>query len=81
MEKAIKIVFNWKCDQEIEIPTKHNDALEEDAHSRIFEMIQEGYTSGELTTSVRFGKDEVPEEDERDGLTYSGSWSMTMETL
>ena len=43
-------------------------------------MIQEGYTSGELFTSVRYGKDIVPEEDEDDGLEYSGWWSLTTKT-
>lgn len=36
-------------------------------------MLKEGYYSGEY---VRFGKDEVPEEDENDGLSYSGWWSI-----
>jgi hypothetical protein len=39
-------------------------------------MIKEGYSSGELCTSVRYGKDEVPEEDEEEGLSYSGWWSI-----
>jgi len=61
----------------VDIPEKHIEALEEDALNRIFEMYKEGYTSGELSTSVRYGKDLVPEEDEEDGLTYSGWWSLT----
>ena len=36
-------------------------------------MVGEGNTQGELSTSVRYGKDQVPEEDE-DGLNYSGWW-------
>ena len=40
-------------------------------------MIKENYNQGELSTSVRFGKDEVPEEDEEEGLNYSGWWSIT----
>ena len=77
MEKNINIKYHWKCDEGIEIPEKHKEALEEDAMSRIFEMIKENYNQGELSTSVRFGKDEVPEEDEEDGLNYSGWWSTT----
>jgi hypothetical protein len=41
-----------------------------------FEMLKEGYYSGELSTYVRVGRDEVPEEDENDGLSYSGWWSI-----
>jgi len=74
MENQLNIVYNWKCDQGIEIPEKHKEAIIEDAEARIFEMIRDGYHEGELFTSVRFGKDVVPEEDEDDGLTYSGWW-------
>ena len=74
MEITMKINYHWKCDQEVDIPKKHEEALKEDAESRIFEMIKEGYHQGELNTSVRFGKDHVPEEDEDEGLTYSGWW-------
>ena len=75
----MKISYNWDCDQKIEIPEIHKEALIEDAQSRIFEMISQGYNQGELNTSVRYGKDVVPEEDEEDGLTYSGWWSITKE--
>ena len=75
MEGQLNISYYWSCDQEVEIPELHKEALREDAETRIFEMIGEGYRSGELSTSVRFGKDRVPQEDEEDGLTYSGSWS------
>lgn len=76
MNKTINIEYYWKCDAGIEIPEKHKEALEEDAESRIFDMIKEGYFQGELNTSVRYGKDEVPEEDEDDGLSYSGWWTL-----
>lgn len=71
-----KIIINyyWNCDEGIKIPEKHKEALKEDAEDRIFEMIREGYYSGELITSVRYGKDIVPEENEDDGLNYSGWW-------
>lgn len=71
------ITFNWTCDQGIEIPEIHKESLKEDAVSRISQMITEGYYSGELCTSVRHGKENVPEEDEDDGLSYSGWWSIT----
>lgn len=79
MKKKLEFSYNWTCDSGIEIPEKHKEALKEDAESRIFEMIKEGYTSGELCTTVRYGKDEVPEEDEDDGLQYSGWWSIETE--
>lgn len=79
MEYKIGIDYHWTCDEGIEIPKGHNEALKEDAESRIFEMIKEGYYQGELSTSVRYGKDVVPEEDEEDGLTYSGWWSVKNE--
>ena len=77
MNGKMEINYNWKCDQETDIPQKHEEALKEDAEWQIFEMIKEGYYEGELYTSVIFGKDIVPEEDEDDGLTYSGWWSVT----
>lgn len=75
MEKKIEINYHWTCDEGIDIPTKHNEPLEEDALNRIFEQIKEGNHQGELCTSVRFGKDIVPEETEDEGLSYSGWWS------
>ena len=79
MNGQMAINYNWKCDQGIEIPKRHEEALKEDAESRIFEMIKEGNYQGELNTSVRYGKDIVSEEDENDGLTYSGWWSVSYE--
>lgn len=77
MERTMKIYYNWKCDQVIEIPNGHIDALDEDAKERIFDMISKGYFEGELSTSVRFGKDVVEEEDEEEGLSYSGYWTLS----
>ena len=74
MKVKYKIKYHWKCDSRIDIPKGHEQALQEDANKRIFEMIQEGYYQGELSTSVRFGKDVVSEENEEDGLSYSGWW-------
>lgn len=73
----LEISYCWNCDQGIDIPKQHKEALEEDALNRIFEMIKEGYYSGELSTSVRYGVEIVPEENPEDGLTYSGHWSLT----
>lgn len=74
MKMQLKINYYWTCDEGIEIPEKHKEALKEDAEARIFEMIKEGYNQGELNTNVRFGKDIVPEEDKDNGLEYSGWW-------
>ena len=75
MNIKMEICYKWSCDQGIDIPEKHLEALKEDAEARIFEMHKEGYCSGELFTSVRFGKEIVPQEDQEDGLSYSGWWS------
>ena len=77
MEKKIEINYNWECDQEIDIPQKHKETLINNAHDRIFEMIKKDHCSGELCTSVRYGKEIIPEEDKDEGLTYSGSWSIS----
>lgn len=77
MNCKLEINYKWSCDQEIDIPKKHEEALREDAERRIFHMIKYGYHQGELITCVRYGKDVVPEEDEYEGLTYSGWWSMS----
>ena len=79
MECKLEISYNWKCDQGIEIPEKHKEALKEDAMERIFQMVKEDYLSGELSTTVRYGKDVVPEEDEANGLSYSGWWDVKEE--
>lgn len=73
-EVKFKIEYHWTCDGGFEIPEAHKEPLQDDAETRIFEMIKEGYHQGELCTSVRYGKDIVPEEDEDDGLQYSGWW-------
>ena len=81
MKKRIEIEYNWSRVDDGEIPTKHNEALEEDAETRIFDQIKEGYREGELCTSVRFGSDIVPEEDEDEGLEYTGYWNYKTVTL
>lgn len=77
MNVEMKINYNWECDQGIDIPKAHEEDLKKHANERIFYMLKEGYYSGELCTSVRYGKDVVPEEEEEDGLTYSGWWSVS----
>lgn len=76
MEETIEIVYHWKADDYIAIPEQHKEVLREDALERIYQQIQEGNVQGELNTSVRFGQDIVPEEDEDDGINYSGWWKI-----
>lgn len=73
MERTMKISYNWKCDQGIEIPDGHIDELEEFAQYSIFDMIIKGYHEGELSTTIKFG---IEEEDEEEGLSYSGWWKL-----
>jgi hypothetical protein len=80
VESSIHIDYHWNTDSGIDIPEAHKEALEEDAEERIFQMLKEGYNQGELCTTVRFGKDVVPEEDEEDGLEYSGWWGVKKES-
>jgi len=77
MQQSFKIDYWWECCQEIEIPKAHEVPLIKDAEERIFSEIKKGYIGGELHTNVRYGTDIVPEEDENDGLEYSGWWSKT----
>lgn len=75
IQRKIIIEYYWNSDAGIEIPDQHEEALKEDAELRIFDQISEGFYSGDLCTSVRYGKDIVPQEDEEDGLSYSGWWN------
>ena len=72
MRMKIEIEYYWNCDTLDYVPEGHNEALKEDAQERIMQMMKEGYVSGELITSVRYGQDKVPEEDSEEGLSYSG---------
>lgn len=69
MEGKISIEYNFNRNDDLDEPIKpsHLEALKEDAEGRIFEMLKEGYTSGELHTSVL-----VDDEDGEDGISYSG---------
>lgn len=76
IQMSIHIDYHWKTDSGISIPEAHKETLEEDAQERIFHMIKQGYLMGELCTTVIVGKDQVPEEDEENGLSYSGWWGV-----
>ena len=73
MEKKISITYRWN---DTNIKNKHKEALEETAQERIFEMIKEGYTSGELNDNIY-----MTDDDPEDGVEYSGWWEMTTETI
>jgi hypothetical protein len=75
MRSTTRIDYHWKCDQGIEIPKEHHKHIEDDANKHIFKMISQGYYSGELSTTVRLGREEVHEEEE-EGLSYSGHWGV-----
>lgn len=74
MEGKISIEYNFNRNDDSDEPIKpsHLEALQEDAEERIFEMIKEGYYSGELHTYVL-----VDDEDGEDGISYSGWFTIT----
>ena len=76
MEKEIKITYNWSRDDGKDIDKEHEEALEESAQERIFEMIKEGYRGGELNDRIRMN-----DKDGEDGVGYSGWWSLLISTL
>lgn len=53
IERKIQITYRWWKDyEETEINPQHIKIMEDHAHERIFGMIKEGYTSGELFCQV-----------------------------
>ena len=70
MEKKISITYRWWNEQGIK--QEHTETLEEEAQTRIFQMTKEGYTSGELLSTLTTDNDEE--------IEYSGWWEMTTET-
>lgn len=74
MERKMTITYNW-LNEEGETPTQsHQEQLEDDAISRIFEMLREGYTSGELVSYA--SSDILGSEIE---IGYHGHWSIRIE--
>lgn len=76
IERKVTISYNWSRTDDKEIPTEHLEALEESAMERVVEMMDEGYTSGELHDTVRMN-----DEDGEDGIEYSGHWGMNTEVV
>lgn len=50
MRTSKRIYYNWDID--FKLSQEEKDKLKEDAESRMFEMMQQGYYSGELHTYV-----------------------------
>ena len=63
------ITFKWWNDSK-EIPETHLAELEENALTRISEMIQKGYIAGDLSATIV----NYPEENE---VEYRGSWEFS----
>jgi hypothetical protein len=76
MKREVKISYEWSNDDDSEIKSNHQEALEESAMKRIIEMMEEGYTSGELNDTVR-----MDDEDGEEGIEYSGWWSITTKNV
>jgi hypothetical protein len=71
IERKVTITYRWW--NENEVKPNHVEALEESAWTRIIEMANQGYTSGELNDNIHMDND--PE----DGVEYSGWWEMSRE--
>lgn len=76
MNRTIKIDYWWKCDQiKVKFPLSFENKLAEEAEKRIFDMMLQGYTCGELIAHVFVdvqGK-QTPE----DGWYCRGWWTVT----
>ena len=63
IERNIKTTFRWWNNEVDEISFDHQEALDNSARERIFEMNKEGYMSGELNETV-------------DKVEYRGWWEV-----
>jgi hypothetical protein len=70
------ITYRWWREGNKDIKSEHIEALEETATTRIFEMLAEGYTSGELYENIR-----MTDNDPEDGVEYSGWWEITTKRI
>jgi hypothetical protein len=52
MRKELKITFKWDLESIEEVSEDVKEYLEEEAKDRIFEMMKEGYVSGELCSQI-----------------------------
>lgn len=67
----ITIVYKWFRDGGEHILPEHLKALEESALNRIWVMIAQDYTAGELSDNIR-----MTDEDGEDGVEYRGWWEI-----
>lgn len=74
MKTKVTIEYEWGDINKNTPREKHHEALEEDAMDRILYMMNDGFTSGDLNTSVR-----IDDEDGEDGVEYWGYWSIRTE--
>ncbi len=72
IERRIIVNYRWSHKGHSEIPSEHISQLEEDAETRISEMMAQGYLSGELNTVVQ--NIDGTDTGERE---YNGWWSVT----
>lgn len=75
MEIQITINFNFSrsLNSKKELSFEERDALEKAAKERIFQQIDEGYTSGELLTHIAANNGKEVE--------YSGYWSLDTKVI
>ena len=71
MNSRIIINYSW---QDAEAPKRpirasHREALDETAQSQIGDMMQQGFTSGDLTDNIH-----MDEYDGDEGIPYVGHW-------
>lgn len=52
MELIISITIRWWNEDKDQIPAEHLEALEDAGKERALEMMQSGYTSGELIHTI-----------------------------
>ena len=64
MKGKLTITYNWQVSKALQM--RHHEDLHEAAKDRAFEMIQDGYHSGELHHSIG-------------DTDYSGWWSLSEE--
>ena len=67
--RTIKISYRWWRDNKKAIIPEHVGALEESAEDKIFEMLEEGFSCGELRDNIH-----MLDKDPEDGIEYNGYW-------
>ena len=72
MKHKVEITYEWWGEDGNEVKKEYRKALEDAAMSRVKEMMVEGYTSGELHSSLYIA-DETGECE----VNYNGWWSLT----